>query len=111
MLCSSGTCRFQEGEADVQREARAVCVWMRCVVEVAPSEGGEPTGLKLQRIKPAAGGAVPSGWQESGVCLFFSRSVIHQGDFRTGVGEERDGGNGKRGGITLFRVAVLSALD
>lgn len=81
------------------------------MVEVTPSEGGALTGLKVQRIKLAAGGAVPLGWKESRVCLFFSRSVIHQGDFRTGVGEGKDGRDGKGGEVTLFRLAVLSAFD
>lgn len=64
-------------------------------------EGRTHCTIKLQRIKLAAGG----------VCLFFSRSVINQGDFRAGVGEGRDRGDGKGGGVTLFRVAVLPALD
>lgn len=53
--------------------------------------GGELTGLKLQRIKLAAGGDVP--WAQRAK---FAWSVTHQGDLRTGIGEEREGRDGKR---------------
>ena len=37
--------------------------------------------------------------------------VFPGGDFRTEIGEGRDGGDGKGGGVTLFKVVVLSVLD
>lgn len=50
-----------------------------------------------------------SDWAgKSQVGLFFSRSVFHQRDFRTEIGEGRDGGGGKGGGVTLLKVAGCS---
>lgn len=79
------------------------------MVEVTPSEGGELTGLKLQRIKLAAGGAVPLGRKESLPVLFQECYSSRRFQDRGWRGKRwRDG---KGGEVALFRLVVLSAFD